>query len=156
MRKGYLNSFRKGKEKHQLIFKGYEDFALFKYNLEVLLLKELKKAGVRLLLSTDAGTGGMGIVPGFSIHNELRILIENGFSPYEAIAAGTVNASKVIQEMTGADDFGTIEVGKRADLLLIEADPLDNVNNIKKLRGVMAAGRWYSKANLQKRITLKQ
>jgi len=155
LRKGYLDAFRKGKEKHQLIFKGYEDFALFKYNLEVLLLKELKKAGVRLLLSTDAGTGGMGIVPGFSIHDELRILLENGFSPYEAIAAGTVNASKVVQKMTGADDFGTIEVGKRADLLLIEANPLDNVDNIKKLRGVMAAGRWYSKATLQKRITLK-
>jgi len=155
LRKGYLDAFRKGKEKHQLIFKGYEDFALFKYNLEVLLLKELKKAGVRLLLSTDAGTGGMGIVPGFSIHDELRILLENGFSPYEAIAAGTVNASKVFQKMTGADDFGTIEVGKRADLLLIEANPLDNVDNIKKLRGVMAAGRWYSKATLQKRITLK-
>jgi len=155
LRKGYLDAFRKGKEKHQLIFKGYEDFALFKYNLEVLLLKELKKAGVRLLLSTDAGTGGMGIVPGFSIHDELRILLENGFSPYEAIAAGTVNASKVVQKMTGADDFGTIEVDKRADLLLIEANPLDNVDNIKKLRGVMAAGRWYSKATLQKRITLK-
>ena len=155
LRKGYLDAFRKGKEKHQLIFKGYEDFALFKYKLEVLLLKELKKAGVRLLLSTDAGTGGMGIVPGFSIHDELRILLENGFSPYEAIAAGTVNASKVVQKITGADDFGTIEVGKRADLLLIEANPLDNVDNIKKLRGVMAAGRWYSKATLQKRITLK-
>ena len=51
---------------------------------------------------------------------------------------------------------GTIEVGKRADLLLIEANPLDNVNNIKKLRGVMAAGRWYPKANLQERIALKQ
>ena len=78
------------------------------------------------------------------------------FSPYKAIAAGTVNSSKVIQDMTGADDFGTIEVGKRADLLLIEVNSLDNVNNIKKLRGVMAAGRWYTKANLQKRITLKQ
>jgi len=156
MRKGYLDAFRKGKEKHQLIFKGYEDFASFKYNLEILLLKKLKNAGVRLLLSTDAGTGGMGIVPGFSIHDELRILVENGFSPYEAIAAGTVNASKVIQEMTDADDFGTIEVGKRADLLLVEANPLDNVNNIKKLRGVMASGRWYSKGNLQERITLKK
>jgi hypothetical protein len=156
MCKGYLDTFRKGKEKHQLIFKGYENFAFFKYNLEKLLLIKLKKAGIPLLLSSDAGTGGMGIVPGFSIHDELRILIENGFSPYEAIAAGTVNASKVIQKMTGVGDFGTIEVGKKADLLLVEANPLDDVNNIKKLRGVMAAGRWYSKANLQEKITLKK
>ena len=152
----YLDMFRKGKEKHQRIFKGYEDFAPFKYNLEILLLKKLKQAGIPLLLSTDAGTGGMGIVPGFSIHDELRILIENGFSPYEAIAAGTVNASKVIQAITGADDFGTIEVGKRADLLLVEENPLDNVAGIKNLRGVMAAGRWYPKAKLQEMIALKK
>ncbi len=154
--KGYLDTFRKGREKHQLIFKGYEDFASFKYNLEKLLLIKLKQAGIPLLLSTDAGTGGMGIVPGFSVHDELRILIENGFTPYEAIAAGTVNASKVIQAMTGEDDFGTIEVGKRADLLLVEENPLDNVARIKNLRGVMAAGRWYSKAKLKEIIALKK
>ena len=148
--------FRKGKEKHQLIFKGYENFGSFKYNLERLLLIKLKKAGIPLLLSTDAGTGGMGIVPGFSIHDELRILIENGFSPYEAIASGTVNASKVIQAMTGSDDFGTIEIGKRADLLLVEENPLDNVANVKNFRGVMAAGRWYSKVKLQEMIDLKK
>ena len=98
----------------------------------------------------------MGIVSGFSIHDELRILIENGFSPYEAIAAGTVNASKVIQAITGADDFGTIEVGKRADLFLVEENPLDNVARISDLRGVMTAGRWYSKAKPQEIIALKK
>jgi len=154
--KGYLDAFRKGKEKHQLIFKGYEDFVSFKYNLEKLLLIKLKQAGIPLLLSTDAGTGGMGIVPGFSIHDELQILIKNGFTPYEAIASGTVNASKVIQAMTGEDDFGTIEVGKRADLLLVEENPLDNVARIKNLRGVMAAGHWYSKAKLLEMIALKK
>jgi Amidohydrolase family len=152
----YIDIFRKGKEKHQLIFKGYEDFVSFKYNLEKLLLIKLKQAGIPLLLSTDAGTGGMGIVPGFSIHDELQILIKNGFTPYEAIAAGTVNASKVIQAMTGEDDFGTIEVGKRADLLLVEENPLDNVARIKNLRGVMAAGHWYSKAKLLEMIALKK
>jgi len=152
----YIDMFRKGKEKHQLIFKGYEDFVSFKYNLEKLLLIKLKQAGIPLLLSTDAGTGGMGIVPGFSIHDELQILIKNGFTPYEAIAAGTVNASKVIQAMTGEDDFGTIEVGKRADLLLIEENPLDNVARIKNLRGVMTAGHWYSKAKLLEMIALKK
>jgi len=139
-----------------LIFEGYEDFASFKHNLERLLLIKFKQAGIPLLLSTDAGTGGMGIVPGFSIHDELQILIENGFSPYETIAAVTVNALKVIQAMTGADDFGTIEVGKRADLLLIEENPLDNVAKIQNLRGVMAAGRWYAKDRLQEMIALKK
>ena len=90
----------------------------------------MKKAGIPLLLSTDAGTGGMGIVPGFSIHDKLRILTENGFTPYEAIITGTVTASNVIQTMTGAGDFGTIEVGKRADLILVNKNPLSDVANI--------------------------
>ena len=52
----------------------------------------LHRAGVPLILGTDAGTGLLGLVPGFALHDELRILTENGLTPYEAIAAGTVNA----------------------------------------------------------------
>jgi len=92
----------------------------------------------------------MGIVPGFSIHDELRVLVENGFSPYEAIAAGTVNASIVVERMTGDGDFGTIEVGKRADLILARDNPLENITTIKEPLGVMAAGRWYSGEVLDK------
>jgi len=98
----------------------------------------------------------MGIVPGFSIHDELRIFIENGFTPYQAIATGTANASKVVQAMTGEDDFGTIEVGKRADLILINGNPLEDVTNIKNILGVMAAGKWYSKEALELMITIVQ
>lgn len=149
----YLDSFRQGKEKHQVQFRGNEEFAPFKYTMELLLLRRLKQAGVLLVLSTDAGTGGMGIVPGFSIHDELRILTENGFTPYEAIAAGTVNASKVVKAMIGVNDFGTIEVGKRADLILVNENPLEDVANLKGLRGVMASGRWYDTAALQEMST---
>ncbi len=153
--KWYLKAFHQGKEKHQVQFRGNEDFAPFKYTMERILLRELRKAGIRLLLGTDAGTGGMGIVPGFSIHNELRILTENGFTPYEAIATGTVNASKVVKAMTGVDDFGTIEVAKRADLILVNENPLEGVASIKDLSGVMAAGRWYSKETLNRMIALE-
>jgi hypothetical protein len=151
---GYMDAFRQGKEKHQVIFKGFEDFAIFKYTLERLLLVKLKKAGIRLLLSTDAGTGGMGIVPGFSIHDELQILTENGFTSYEAIATGTVNAARTIEKMTGEGDFGTVEVGNRADLILVNRNPLEDVRNIRDLRGVMVAGRWYEKTELQKMINI--
>ena len=72
-----------------------------------------------LLLGTDSGTGGMGIVPGYSIHDELHILVENGFTPYDALLTGTVNAAIVVETMIGEGDFGTIEVGKRADLILM-------------------------------------
>jgi len=140
---GYLNRLRKGQEKHQMQFKGGEVFAPLKYMLDKKLLAAFKEINIPLLLSTDAGTGGMGIVPGFSIHDELRILVENGFTPYEAIAAGTVVASKIVKRMNGRDEFGTIVPGKRADLILLRKNPLEDVANANKIRGVMAAGRWY-------------
>ncbi len=151
----YWDAFRRGKEKHQVQFRGNEPFAPFKYTIERILLSELQKAGIGLVLATDAGTGGMGIVPGFSIHDELRILTENGFTPYEAIATGTISASKVVKAMTGRDEFGTIEVGKRADLILLNENPLRDVSNIKGLRGVMAAGRWYSGETLKRMIAIE-
>ena len=136
-----MDAFLEGREKHQRQFKGIEELATFKYELEKIMLKELHQAGVILLLATDCGSGAMGIVPGFSIHDELRILIENGLTPYEAIATGTINASMVIEKMTGEGNFGTIEVGKRADLILMNGNPLEDVSRIRDLRGVMAAGK---------------
>jgi hypothetical protein len=152
----YLDTFRLGHEKHQVLFKGREDLAIFKYNMEKILAKELRQAGVTLLLGTDSGTGGMGIVPGFSIHDELRILTRIGFTPYEAIKTGTVNAAKVVEKMTGKGDFGTIEAGKRADLILIRGNPLESTTNIRKPLGVMAAGKWYPEGKLKEMIRINK
>lgn len=58
------------------------------------------------------------------------VIIENGFTPYKTIATGTVNASRVIETMLGEDDFGTIEVGKMADLILVHGNPLDDVAEV--------------------------
>ncbi len=151
--KPYMERFRKGKEKHQVQFKGGEAFAPLKYMLDKKLLVALKEAQVPLVLSTDAGTGGMGIVPGFSLHDELEILVENGFTPYEAIAAGTSVASKVVKRMNGQDNFGVILPGKRADLILLTQNPLEDVANTRKISGVMAAGRWYDQKALATMIT---
>jgi len=156
MPQDYLTKFSQGVEKHQRQFQGIEDLGTLKYDLDKFLLSELHQAGIPLLLSTDAGTATMGIVPGFSIHDELRILIENGFTPYQAIAAGTVNASKAVEAMIGEDAFGTIEVGKRADLILVNGNPLEDVKNIKNILGVMAAGRWYSKEALEPMTAIEQ
>jgi hypothetical protein len=155
MPRAYLEIFRIGQEKHQFLFRGNETLAPFKYNMEKILAKELKRARITLLLGTDSGTGGMGIVPGFSIHDELRILTEVGFTPYEAIKTGTVNAAKVVRKMTGKGNFGTIEAGKRADLILLRSNPLENVGNIKEPLGVMAMGRWYPEEKLKEMIAIE-
>lgn len=145
----YLERLIAGNEKHLQQFKGGEIYAPFKYELDKMLLKSLHKEGVQVLLSTDAGSMGMGLVPGYSLHRELQILVENGYTPYEAISAGTAAAGEVVGQMTGRNEFGTIEVGKRADLLLVGKNPLLAVENIKNLYGVMAAGRWYDQNALQ-------
>jgi hypothetical protein len=150
--RGYLESFQRGEEKHQRQFRGMEDVAIFKYGVDRWVLAGLHDAGVLLLLGTDSGTGGMGIVPGYSIHDELRILVENGFSPYEAIAAGTVNAALVVERMAGEGNFGTVEDGKRADLILVQDNPLEDVSTIRQPLGVMAAGRWYPEETLTELI----
>lgn len=148
----YIESFQRGEEKHQVQFQGMEDLAAFKYAVDRWVLTGLQQAGILLLVGTDSGTGGMGIVPGYSIHDELRILIDNGFSPYEAITAATVNAAIVVERMSGDGDFGAIEVGKRADLILVRYNPLEDITTIKEPLGVMASGRWYSQETLAELI----
>jgi hypothetical protein len=148
----YAESLKRGDEKHQVQFRGIEDLGAFKHDLDLWILDGLRHGGVRLLLGTDAGTGGMGIVPGYSVHDELGILVENGFTPYEAIATGTVNAAIVVERMTGVGDFGTIEERKRADLILVQDNPLEDVTTIRAPLGVMAAGRWYAQDALAEMI----
>jgi len=148
----YIDAFRQGREKHQVQFRGGEVFAPFKRKADRMLLHHLKEVGVPLILATDAGTGWMGLVPGYSVHDELQLLIQNGFTPYEAIKTATVNAANVVESMIGKGDFGTIEVGKRADLILIGGNPFDDIENLSSPKGVMACGRWYGGAALQKMV----
>jgi len=147
---GFFELLEQGKNRHQIQFRGYEDFAPIHFNLNQLLLRELHMGGVTLVLGTDAGPMHMGLVPGFSLHDELRIMVENGLTPYEALRMATVNAAGVIKKMIGEGNFGTIEIGKKADLILIDGSPFDNIHNTKKIHGVMASGQWFDKRALQK------
>ena len=101
------------------------------------IVRALVAEGARVLLGTDAQNPFT--VPGFSLHEELRLFVDAGVSPYEAIRAGTSGAA----EFLGAsDEFGAVREGLRADLILLDANPLDDVGRIAHPVGVMTRGNW--------------
>ncbi len=104
----------------------------------------LHEAGAKIVLGTD--TLNPYLVPGFSVHEELGHLVEAGFTPYEAIEAGTRNAAEALGAL---DEFGTVTKGKRADLLLVEGNPLEDVENVGQRAGVMLRGHWLPEAQLR-------
>jgi imidazolonepropionase-like amidohydrolase len=108
------------------------------------MVQALHKAGAGILLGTDAAQAYH--LPGFSIHEELALLVEAGLSPYEALAAGTRNAALALGRKA---EFGLVVEGQRADLLLLNADPLEDVANADQRFGVMLRGRWYGRDELQ-------
>ena len=113
------------------------------------LTGRFQAAGVPLLLGTDSPTIP-GLLAGFSIHEDLRNMIEAGLTPYEALVAGTRNAGAFLEtHVAGAEPVGTIAVGQRADLILLDGNPLEDVTNVELRSGVMARGRWLSEARLQ-------
>ncbi len=101
------------------------------------MIKALSDAGAPLLLGSDAPQ--IFQVPGFSILHELRLMVASGLTPYEALRAGTYNVALYFDAL---DEFGTVEEGKAADLVLIEGNPLDDVANVSRAAGVMVRGRW--------------
>lgn len=108
------------------------------------LTRALHEAGGRILLGTD--TPNPFVVPGFSIHQELQNLVDCGMTPFEAIKAGTKDAAEFLGQQ---NIFGTIEEGKRADLILVKEDPLEDVANVAKRAGVMLRGQWFPEEKLQ-------
>ncbi|MCZ6560854.1 MAG: amidohydrolase family protein [Gammaproteobacteria bacterium] len=113
--------------------------------------KDFHYAGIRLIAGTDSPTV-LG-APGFSTHEEMRVLAQLGLSRFEILTITTRNAADFIAEtIPAALPFGTIEVGKRADILLLNANPLVDLRNAQNAVGVMARGNWYSRANLDSRL----
>ncbi len=111
------------------------------------LIKALQDAGAGLLLGSDAPQ--ILNVPGFSIHRELRLWIDAGLTPAQALSAGTVNAAAFLQQQ---NVFGSITEGLAADLVLLEANPLDDIGNAQTIIGVMLRGQWFSRTELDEAL----
>jgi hypothetical protein len=105
----------------------------------------LHRAGVPLMAGTDA-LGFPLIAPGSSLHRELELLRDAGLTPYEVLRTATVIPAAFLGK---AEEFGTVAAGKRADLLLVERDPLQDLASIRQTIGVMVRGRWMPREALQ-------
>ena len=111
------------------------------------ILRALHEGGVKILMGTDAPQ--QFSVPGFSLHRELTRMTAAGMSPYQVLATGTRNVGEYFRAQ---DAFGTVAPGQRADLLLLDADPLADVANVARIAGVMTRGRWLPRADIDARL----
>jgi imidazolonepropionase-like amidohydrolase len=109
----------------------------------VALVGELHRRGVPIVAGTDIA------VPGHSLHRELELYVKAGFTPMEAIQAATVVPARM---MHLDKESGTIEPGKRADLVVLAGDPISDIRNIRKIDAVVARGKSYEPAPLWKLI----
>jgi len=126
-----------------------EDYELGRLTYRKLteLIVPMRRAGVELLAGTDVLNPYC--FPGFSLHDELTLLVKAGLSPMEALQAATLNPARFLGK---EKDLGTVEKGKIADLVVLEANPLEDIGNSRKIDAVVLNGRLFSKPELQKML----
>ncbi len=89
-------------------------------------------------------------MPGFALHRELGLIVAAGLSPYAALQTGTLNAARYL----GAEDrFGAVREGLEADLVLLDANPLTDISESRRIHGVMLRGRWLDRGELDALLT---
>lgn len=111
------------------------------------LVKSMYDAGVPLMTGTDALNPAA--VPGFSMHRELEEFVSAGIPNHEALRAATARPAEFMGE---TEEWGTVATGRRADLVLLSANPLEDINNTKSIEGVMVRGRWLAGELIQQRL----
>lgn len=107
------------------------------------ITKALIDANANVILGTDAGFGYQ--VPGITVHQELQLLVDAGLTPFQALQTATVNAARFLE----TDTFGMIATGKIADLILVQGNPLEDIEQTDRRVGVMMRGHWRSEQRLQ-------
>jgi hypothetical protein len=111
------------------------------------ILRALHRAGAGLILGADSPQ--VYSVPGFSLAHEMRAMVQAGVATYAVLEAATRNPAVFFGQEA---EFGTVEVGKRADLILVEGNPLEDVRNVHRQAGVMVRGRWFPQDEIQRRL----
>lgn len=115
------------------------------YELSLSLLKPMKDGGVKFLAGTDYPNPYC--YPGFSLHEEMRLFVEKaGFTPLEALQTATINPAVFLNLNK---ELGSVDIGKKANLLLLGANPLENINNTKDIKGVIIRGKYFTTAELK-------
>ena len=130
-----------------------EEVALGKkvYQKELEIVGAMQRAGVDILAGTD--TLNPYCFPGFSLHDELGLLVQSGLTPIQALQAATLNPARF---MGRENELGTIQTGKLADLVLLNANPLDDIANTRKIDAVVYGGRLFPKASLDEMLAKAQ
>ena len=147
MPQGVLDGWVESKHNFQARNDFQPDAARRLVELRQKLTKELHDAGAPIVLGSDAPQ--FFNVPGFSIHHELEMMAATGLTPYEVLVTGTRNAGIYFDK---ADQFGTVEEGRRADLILLNANPFDDIENMRNQEGVMVRGEWWAKDAITERL----
>ncbi len=119
--------------------------------VERALTLALHQAGVTLLAGTDASTSG--VFPGDALHIELEQLVSAGMTPAEALATATTHAADFLARCVGSDlRLGRVAIDHTADLVLLDANPLEEIGNTRRIAGVVLAGRWYAAESLDAKL----
>ncbi len=113
------------------------------YRRELQIVGAMYRAGVGLLAGTDLPTGHA--IPGYSLHEELALMVESGLSPLAALQTATLNPASFLGL---TDSLGTVEVGKVADLVVLDADPLADIRNVNRINAVIIGGRLLDRRHL--------
>ncbi|OQW51517.1 MAG: hypothetical protein A4S09_09815 [Proteobacteria bacterium SG_bin7] len=131
---GTLNSFKD-------VPKGSKNPVPFDLKIARQNLKALSDAGVKIAMGTDSGN--FGVLAGASVHKEMLEMVNAGMSPMQVIVSATKNAADLV---TDKPDFGTIEAGKKADILVLDADPVKDIGNLAKIKLVIKNGNVFERS----------
>lgn len=107
------------------------------------VMNVVRRAGLQVLSGT--GAPGPYVIPGFSLHDELELLVQSGFTPLQALQSATFTPALFMAKL---DHYGVVELGRDADLVLLDANPLENITNLNRISAVVMAGQYLSRDDL--------